>query len=73
MAFAEGLFAALAVLLWTWPNPPWDALYYGGIVGLIVAPILLPLLEAAMARLRPALPPAQAGRLRVAPFRVAAP
>jgi len=42
MAFAEGLFAAalLAVLLWTWPNPPWDALYYGGIVGLIVAPIL---------------------------------
>lgn len=42
MAFAEGLFAAalLAVLLWTWPNPPWDALYYGGIVGLILAPIL---------------------------------
>jgi uncharacterized protein (DUF983 family) len=42
MTFAEGLFAAalLAVLLWTWPNPPWDALYYGGIVGLIVAPIL---------------------------------
>jgi uncharacterized protein (DUF983 family) len=42
MAFAEGLFAAalLAVLLCTWPNPPWDALYYGGIAGLIVAPIL---------------------------------
>jgi len=42
MAFAEGLFAAalLAVLVWTWPNPPWDALYYGGIVGLIAAPIL---------------------------------
>jgi len=42
MAFAEGLFAAalLAVLLWTWPNPPWDVLYYGGIAGLIVAPIL---------------------------------
>ena len=42
MAFAEGLFAAalLAVLLWTWPNPPWDALYYGGIAGLIVAPIV---------------------------------
>jgi len=42
MAFAEGLFAAalLTVLLWTWPSPPWDALYYGGIVGLIVAPIL---------------------------------
>jgi uncharacterized protein (DUF983 family) len=42
MAFAEGLFAAalLVVLLGTWPNPPWDALYYGGIVGLIVAPIV---------------------------------
>ena len=42
MAFAEGLFAAalLAVLLWTWPNPPWAALYYGGIAGLIVAPIV---------------------------------
>lgn len=42
MTFAEGLFVAalLAVLLWTWPNPPWGALYYGGIVGLIVAPIL---------------------------------
>ena len=41
MAFAEGLFAAglLGVLYWTWPNPPWDGLYYGGIAGLIVAPI----------------------------------
>jgi len=43
MAFAEGLFAAgvMAVLLWTYPNPPWDALYYGGIAGMIVAPIVL--------------------------------
>lgn len=42
MAFAEGLFAVglLAVLLCTWPNPPWDALYYGGIVGLVLAPIV---------------------------------
>jgi uncharacterized protein (DUF983 family) len=42
MAFAEGLLATglVAVLLWTWPNPPWNALYYGGIAGLIVAPIL---------------------------------
>jgi len=41
MAFAEGLFALglLAVLLWTWPSPPWDALYYGGIAGMILAPI----------------------------------
>jgi uncharacterized protein (DUF983 family) len=42
MAFAEGLFALglVAVLLWTWPRPPWDAVYYGGIAGMIVAPIL---------------------------------
>jgi len=42
MAFAEGLLAGglLVVLLWTWPNPPWNGLYYGGIAGLIVAPIL---------------------------------
>ena len=41
MAFAEGLFALglLAILLWTWPNPPWDAVYYGGIAGMIVAPV----------------------------------
>ena len=42
MAFAEGLLALgiVVVLLWTWPNPPWNALYYGGIAGLIMAPIL---------------------------------
>ncbi len=42
MAFAEGLLALglVVVLLSTWPNPPWNALYYGGIAGLIVAPIL---------------------------------
>jgi uncharacterized protein (DUF983 family) len=42
MAFAEGLFAVglFAVLLWTWPTPPWAALYYVGISGLIVAPIV---------------------------------
>jgi len=41
MAFAEGLFAAgLALfLLWTWPHPPWDALYYVGIGGMILGPI----------------------------------
>jgi len=33
MAFAEGLFALglLAVLLGTWPTPPWNAIYNGGI------------------------------------------
>jgi uncharacterized protein (DUF983 family) len=41
MAFAEGLFALglIGVLLWTYPSPPWDALYYGGIAGMILAPI----------------------------------
>ncbi len=41
MAFAEGLFAAglLAVLWWTFPHPPWSALYWGGIAGMILAPI----------------------------------
>jgi uncharacterized protein (DUF983 family) len=41
MAFAEGIFALalFAVLLWTWPAPPRDALYYGGIVGMILAPV----------------------------------
>jgi uncharacterized protein (DUF983 family) len=39
---AEGLFAAgvLAVLLLTWPAPPWDALYWGSIVGMAVLPIV---------------------------------
>jgi uncharacterized protein (DUF983 family) len=39
---AETLFACavLAVLLLTWPNPPWDALYWGGIAGTIVMPIV---------------------------------
>lgn len=43
MAFAEGLFAVglLAVLLVTWPNPPWTAIYVGGIAAMIAAPIVL--------------------------------
>ena len=42
MAFAEGLFALglLAALVWTWPNPPWNVLYYGGIAAMILAPIV---------------------------------
>jgi uncharacterized protein (DUF983 family) len=41
MAFAEGLLALGlgGVLLWTYPKPPWSALYYGGVAGMIVAPI----------------------------------
>ena len=43
MAFAEGLFALglLGVLVATWPNPPWDAIYFGGIAAMVLAPILL--------------------------------
>jgi uncharacterized protein (DUF983 family) len=39
---AEILFAGgvLVTLLWTWPHPPWDALYWGSIVGVVVMPIV---------------------------------
>jgi uncharacterized protein (DUF983 family) len=42
MAFAEGLLAIglVAVLALTWPTPPWNAFYYVGIPGLILAPIV---------------------------------
>jgi len=43
MAFAEGLFALglLWVLIATWPNPPWNVIYYGGIAAMVLAPIVL--------------------------------
>ena len=43
MAFAEGIFAAglLAVIYWTYPAPPWAAIYVGGIAAMILAPIAL--------------------------------
>ena len=36
--FMEGFFAVafLVVLLVTWPNPPWDAIQYGGAVLLVI-------------------------------------
>ncbi len=39
---AELIFAAvfLAVLVYTWPAPPWDALLYGGVAIMITAPFL---------------------------------
>ena len=39
---AELVFAALfvAILLATWPDPPWDLLLYGGRALMIVAPIV---------------------------------
>jgi uncharacterized protein (DUF983 family) len=43
MAFAEGLFAVglLLTLVATYPDPPWTALYVGGAIALITAPIVL--------------------------------
>ena len=40
---AELVFAALfvAIMLATWPSPPWDLLQYGGIALMVVAPFVL--------------------------------
>jgi len=40
---AETLFAAglVTILVLTWPDPPWDALQWGSIVAMIVAPLIL--------------------------------
>jgi len=42
MIAAELIFAAifLAILVYTWPNPPWTPLLYGGITLMIVLPAL---------------------------------
>ena len=39
---AELLWAAifLGLLVTTWPAPPWDALLYGGIAMMVIAPFL---------------------------------
>jgi hypothetical protein len=39
---SELIFAVifLAVVLWTWPSPPWKLLQYGGIVLMLLAPLL---------------------------------
>lgn len=39
---AELLFAAifLAVVVFTWPSPPWELLQYGGVALMIVAPFV---------------------------------
>jgi uncharacterized protein (DUF983 family) len=39
---SELIFAAvfLAVLLATWPSPPWELLQYGGIALMVLAPVL---------------------------------
>jgi uncharacterized protein (DUF983 family) len=40
---AELVFALifLSIVIATWPSPPWDVLLYGGVVLMIVAPLLL--------------------------------
>jgi hypothetical protein len=42
MIAAELIFAAifLGILVYTWPNPPWTPLLYGGIALMIVLPAL---------------------------------
>jgi uncharacterized protein (DUF983 family) len=42
MVAAELIFAAifLAILVWTWPAPPWNALLYGGVILMVIAPVL---------------------------------
>jgi uncharacterized protein (DUF983 family) len=39
---SELIFALvfLAVLIWTWPTPPWTLLQYGGIGLMVLAPLL---------------------------------
>jgi hypothetical protein len=43
MVAAELIFAVifLAILVYTWPEPPWNRLLYGGIALMIVLPALL--------------------------------
>jgi uncharacterized protein (DUF983 family) len=39
---AELIFALclLAILLWTWPSPPWSLLQWGGVILMVLAPVL---------------------------------
>jgi len=41
MVAAELIFAAifLGILVWTWPSPPWNALLYGGLAVMVIAPV----------------------------------
>ena len=43
IVLAETLFvvAFVAILLATWPDPPWQLLEYGGVAAMIAAPIVL--------------------------------
>jgi uncharacterized protein (DUF983 family) len=39
---AEGVFVIglLLVIVWTWPNPPWTTMRWGGIALMILLPVL---------------------------------
>ncbi len=43
LVVAELIFvlALVAVLLSTWPNPPWDALWIGSMIGMVLCPLAL--------------------------------
>jgi hypothetical protein len=61
----------LAVLVLTWPAPPWAWLQYGGAALAILAPFLfLPLHEDVLSRLRPGVSSADPRRASVAPGRL---
>jgi len=40
---AELVFAAifLAIVIYRWPTPPWELLLYGGMILMVIAPLLL--------------------------------
>ena len=64
MIVAELVPTALAILVvaFTWPNPPWQAVLYGGILLMIVLPfVFYPLFKDAVPRLRSALRPTGPG------------
>ena len=39
---AEAVFGVglLLVIVWTWPNPPWEAMRWGGVAPIIALPLL---------------------------------
>jgi hypothetical protein len=58
LVFVLGL---VAVVLLTWPHPPWDGIFWGGIAVMILLPVLFfPFLQDALAGLRPHLPAVRA-------------
>ncbi len=64
---SELVFAAafLGVLVLTWPHPPWNALLYGGVAIMLVAPfVFYPFSKTLFLGFRPHLPSPDPGGLR---------